>query len=88
MQAGPERRADQTGEEAAPGERVLLGQRELAQGVGTDQVLDRVVAEEGGEQGGDRRQVGGAFGHAGGHAVGGQPVEQIAGAATTSGRRS
>ena len=34
-------------------------------GLGPDQVLDRVVAEERGEQGGHRRQMGGAFGDGG-----------------------
>ena len=52
---------------------------QLAQRVGADEVLDRVVAEEGGEQRGDRREVGDAVGHAGRHAVGDQPVQQVLG---------
>ena len=54
----------------------------------TDQVLDRVVAEERGEQRGDRRQVGHPLGHVGGHAVGHQTVEQVGGQRGRSDPRS
>ncbi len=50
METGPERGADQTGEEPAPGQRVLLDRGQMGEGVGTDQVLDGVITEEGGEQ--------------------------------------
>ena len=53
VQPGPEGSADEAGEELAAGEGVLLGDRQRVQLVGADEVLYRVIAQEGREQRGD-----------------------------------
>jgi hypothetical protein len=60
---------DQFGEEGRAGEGRVRVRGQCRQGFGPDQVLDRVVAEEGGEEDRDRRHLGGVVGRAGGDAV-------------------
>ena len=67
------------GKKPRPVSALLLASGRWASVWRTDQVLDRVVAEEGGEQGGDRRQVGGLVGHGRRHPVGDQPVQRFSG---------
>jgi hypothetical protein len=70
LQAVPERGGDQVGEERRPGQhRVGVGGQRL-QRFGPDQVLDRVVAEEGGEEDRDRRRLADPVSDVGGYAVG------------------
>src|SRR5580692_7265880 len=79
VETGAERRRDQTGEEATAFDDGSLGRSEVGQGTGADEVLDRVVPEEGGEQRGDRGQVRGARGDRSRDTVFGQPAEEAVG---------
>src|SRR3954453_15229996 len=57
VQAVAERRGDQVGEEPRPGEQRVVVRREPGQHVRTQQVLDRVVAQEGREEARYGRQL-------------------------------
>ena len=60
MQPVTERHRDEAGEEAATGERGLLRRREMAQDLRADQMLHRVVPQEGRKERGDGWEVGDA----------------------------
>ncbi len=73
---------DQLGEERAAGDvRGLAGRQVLQRSGGAEQLLDRVVAQEGREEAADRRLVGHDVGRAGSDPGGDEPAVQVAGQA-------